>query len=79
MLSYNELLTAATAEPLGGGRGDTVGEDGVWQGLLCHLQGQVSCWMGNSWEHGAETAETAREKEVGIYFRTKSHIAVAQF
>lgn len=45
MLSYNELLTAAVAEPLGGGR-DTTCEDGVWQGLLCHLQGSHCAWAG---------------------------------
>lgn len=44
MLSYYELLTAAMAEPLGGGKGDTTGEDGVWQGLLCHLQGSHCAW-----------------------------------
>lgn len=45
MLSYNELLTAAVAKPLGGGR-DTTCEDGVWQGLLCHLQGSHCAWAG---------------------------------
>lgn len=43
------------------------------------VPGQVSCWMGSCWEHGAGTPETAGGKEAGSYFRTKSHTTVDQF